>query len=275
MNSLAKRIFDKLATPASGTAASPYEYLLALPRYTEVTVDLLGRDFRVADPASFYWNYREIFVQELYKFHCSKPAPLIIDCGANYGTSILYFNKMFPSARIIGVEADPNIFEILQSNIIMRGLTHIKLLNRAVSVEANPVKFYSEGADAGRLHYLETAQGAFEVEPIKLDDLIDDEVDFLKVDIEGAETQAICSCEKLDRVSQLFIEYHSFKDSKQTLADLLSKLSRHNFRYYIHTEFCSPRPLIQEKLQLGMDLQLNIFAKRNICQNTAPHADAV
>jgi FkbM family methyltransferase len=275
MKSLAKRLLSKMGMPAFGTSDSPYEYLLTAPRYKEVTVKLLGHDFRVADPVSFYWSYREIFLQEIYRFESSKSSPLIIDCGANYGTSIVYFNKIFPSARIVAVEADPDIFKFLQSNIVMGELKNVKSLNRAVSVGTKPVKFYSEGADSGRLHYLEGGRKTFEIEPVKLDDLIEDEVDFLKIDIEGAETQVLCSCEKLGHVSQLFVEYHSFKNSRQTLADLLYKLSQHDFRYYVHTEFCSPRPLTQEKLYLGMDLQLNIFARRNIRQNAAPRSEVI
>jgi FkbM family methyltransferase len=263
IRSIARRLLNKLRPPGSRASDPPYDYLLAMPRYNEHTVKLLGEDFRIADSSSFYWSYREIFIQDIYRFESPKSSPLIIDCGANYGTSIVYFNKLFPSARIIGVEADPVIFNILEWNMKTRGLEHVKLLNRAVSLDNAPVKFYSEGADGGRLHYLEDARKTFEIDSIKLDDLIEEEVDFLKVDIEGAETEAICGSAKLDNVSQLFIEYHSFTDSEQTLADLLHKLSTHEFRYYVHTEFCSPRPLTQEKVRAGMDLQLNIFAKKN------------
>jgi FkbM family methyltransferase len=262
MKSLARRLINKLRIPALAVCDSPYDYLLRVPRYMEHTVKLLGVSFRIADATSFYWNYREIFLQDIYKFQPSKPSPLIIDCGANYGTSIVYFNKMFPSARIIGVEADPFIFKILEWNMRTRGLNDIKLLNRAVSVDTAPVKFYSEGADGGRLYHLEGARKTFDIDTINLDDLIEDEVDFLKVDIEGAETEVICACERLDNVSQLFIEYHSFANATQTLAELLSKLSLHGFRYYLHTEFCSPRPLTQETVRAGMDLQMNIFAKK-------------
>ena len=262
MMSLAKRLLNKLGILNSGISDPPYEYLLTIPRYTEITVKLLAQDFRIADPASFYWNYRDIFIQETYKFESSGSSPLIIDCGANYGTSILYFKKTFPAARIIGIEADPDIFKILESNIERRGLKNIELLNRAVSSGTRPIKFYSEGADGGRVHFLEGARKVLEVETIRLDDLLWDEVDFLKVDIEGAETGAICSCEKLANVRQLFIEYHSFRDSPQTLAELLFKLTQCNFRYYIHTGFCSPRPLLEERVRSGQDMQLNIFAKR-------------
>ena len=67
---------------------------------------------------------------------------------------------------------------------------------------------------------------------------------------------------KLDQVSQIFIGYHSFKNSEQSLSKLLGKLTECGFRYYIHTQFCSPRPLTEKAFQLGIDLQLNIFAKR-------------
>jgi hypothetical protein len=71
----------------------------------------------------------------------------------------------------------------------------------------------------------------------------------------------IC-CTKLGMVQQMFIEYHSFKQAPQTLGRLLDTLSGAGFRYYIHHQFCSPTPLTLETVQLGMDLQLNIFAKR-------------
>ena len=80
------------------------------------------------------------------------------------------------------------------------------------------------------------------------------------MDIEGAETDVICTSKKLENVSFLFIEYHSFIDSQQLLNKLLTTLSENHFRYYIHTQFCSPRPLTEEKIELGMDMQLNIFA---------------
>jgi hypothetical protein len=45
------------------------------------------------------------------------------------------------------------------------------------------------------------------------------------MDIEGAETEAICASQKLDNVGQMFIEYHSFAGAEQTLAGLLQKLT--------------------------------------------------
>jgi len=241
---------------------SPYEELKEIPRYNEMVVELFGDNFKIADSLSFYWNFREIFLEEIYKFKSVRKKPFIIDCGSNYGTSIVYFKSLYPEAKIIGVEPDPRIFRLLQSNIECRNYQNVSIINKAVSTNNTPVQFYCEGADGGRVFPLEDTRETVNVKTIQIDDLISKPVDFLKIDIEGSETEVICSSEKLQDVSNLFVEYHSFEESKQTLSKILDKLTSSGFRYYIHTQFCSPRPLMEERLQLGMDLQLNLFAKR-------------
>ena len=241
----------------------PIEWsILEVPRYTETPVNLLGQEFKVADTASFYGSFGEIFVQEVYKFRSEKECPFILDCGSNYGASIVYFKSIFPNCKIVAIEADPKIFDLLSRNIKQRGIESVELINKAISSSSEPVAFYQEGADAGRMHLNGDCKNVVYVEPISLDSLITGPVDFLKMDIEGAETEALCSSNKLHEVDQIFIEYHSFKDADQTLHLILEKLAANGFRYYIHTQFCSPRPLTEEALQVGMDLQLNIFAKR-------------
>jgi FkbM family methyltransferase len=239
---------------------APYQELWDLPRFQQTTIELLGRPFRIADARSFFFSYREIFVEQIYRFNTATPSPRIIDCGSNYGTSILYFNSIYPHARITGIEADAQIYRLLVANC-----SHIEvdMRNVAVSHDNTPVKFFSEGSDGGRAaHEIAQPKAVTEVAAVTLDELIDGPVDFLKIDIEGSEGDAIEACTRLAMVEQLFIEYHSFKESPQTLGRMLNKLTAEGFRYYIHHQFCSPTPLTREKLQLGMDLQLNIFAKR-------------
>ena len=63
-------------------------------------------------------------------------------------------------------------------------------------------------------------------------------VDFLKLDIEGAETTVIKDCaDYLGNVDNIFVEYHSFLSEKQTLDELLNILKKTNFRVQIQTQF--------------------------------------
>lgn len=253
---------QKLGVQVSRSPSSGFEYLLQQQRYKKHTVNLMGLPFEIADGHSFYYSHREIFIDEIYKFKCDSKQPTIIDCGSNYGVAILYFKQLYPDAKIVGVEADPYIFEILNNNIAKTNINSVTLLNKAVSSHIGSIEFYSEGADGGRIHKMDQPKNTTSVDTVVLDDLIDDQVDFLKMDIEGSETDVLCGSKKLNKVKELFIEYHSFVDETQNLGDLLSCLAKNKFRYYIHTQFCSSKPLVEDKIQLGMDLQLNIFAKK-------------
>ena len=48
--------------------------------------------------------------------HAAGTTPLIIDCGANFGLSVLCFAQRFPQARIVAVEPDTANFEMLRLN---------------------------------------------------------------------------------------------------------------------------------------------------------------
>lgn len=262
MKSFLRRLSSKRGQQASGKSRTPYQHLKLLPRYQQAEIELFGQPFRVADGMSFYYSYKEIFQNEIYRFLSARPDPVILDCGSNYGASIVYFKSVFPKARITGIEADPNIFKLLSWNIGKQSFTDVVLLNKAVAPDAGVVQFHSEGADGGRIHALEACHVVHQVEAVVLDSLIEGPVDFLKMDIEGAEVDVICSSARLGQVGSIFIEYHSFEHSPQRLGAMLEHLASNGFRYYIHTQFCAGQPLIEKKSSLGMDLQLNIFATK-------------
>jgi len=243
----------------------PFEHLLALPRYEVRTEMLFGQPFQIADGVSFYCSHEELILNELYRFPTSNPAPRIVDCGAHCGLSVVYFKRLYPAAHVTAVEADPQIFDLLRANVSRRGLEDVTLINKAVAVGTEPVTFHREGADAGRIHALAESLETISVPTVSLDELLAEPVELLKLDVEGVESEVLCASRGLKMVSQLIVEYHSFVDSDQSLHQLLATLADNGFRYKIQTQFCSPRPLVDEGCHLGMDLQLNIFATRTVC----------
>jgi hypothetical protein len=231
--------------PSRAFVDGPYANCYDMARYQACSIILDDNEFEIADGPSFYMMHREIYGDQSYLFRCQRDAPVIIDCGSNYGVSILWFKKNYPDAKIVGVEADP-----------------------AVSSKSGHVPFHCLGADSGRIHAgspdgIGSSTEVIDVPTVLLDDLIgEDEVDFLKIDIEGAELDVISGSKKLNRVNQMFIEYHSFIDVPQQLSRLLSILEDNGFRYYID-KVCSPQnPYLEITINQGMDLQLRIFATR-------------
>jgi FkbM family methyltransferase len=237
--------------------------LLNIPRYTKINILNDEVIIEIPDAISYYYAYKEIYEKGIYRFTSNKKNPRIIDCGANIGLSVLFFKKLFPEAAITAFEADPKIYTYLKNNINAFGHQDVLLIQKAISNQKGEALFLSEGADAGRLLMeFEDELDGIRIPCITLDEILDQEVDFLKIDIEGAETDVIIESKNLNKVKNMFVEYHSFSSKAQCLHNLLAKISDEGFRYHITTVFSSKNPFLSTDNYLGMDLQLNISCVR-------------
>ncbi len=245
-----------------GLAYSERRQLRGLPRYHATTTSLFGKSIQVADAASFLASHQEIFEKHIYRIPTEKSAPVIIDAGANIGLASIYAYLAHPEAKITAIESDPDICRILQNNFNSFGMNQATVLLGAAWDRAEQIRFSPDHADAGRI----SAEGTMAVSGIRLKDLIVQagDVDFLKMDIEGAELKVLQDCEpELSRVHRLFVEYHSTTSQPQQLSQLLAILERASMRYYVeHTGVHSTSPLVDRQTEAGFDLQLNIFAIR-------------
>jgi len=158
-----KAIWDKLLwkigfygpiplAPSRAFVDGPYANCYDMARYQACSIILDDNEFEIADGPSFYMMHREIYGDQSYLFRCQRDIPVIIDCGSNYGVSILWFKKSYPDAKIVGVEADPVVFDMPFRNISRRSFSDVKLLHRAVSSKSGHIPFHCLGADSGRIH---------------------------------------------------------------------------------------------------------------------------
>jgi hypothetical protein len=123
------------------------------------------------------------------------------------------------------------------------------LVDRAAWTSETTLDFFREGADAGRLQQPLADGTRCTVLTVRLRDYITQRVDLLKLDVEGAETDVVLDiADRLVDVRRVFVEYHSFAGQPQRLHELVGVLHASGFR---------------QPLNLGMDLQLNIFAYRD------------
>lgn len=201
-----------------------------------------GYTLRITDGPNFYMQYKDEFIRRIYHFESERPNPLIIDGGSNMGMSILYFKQVYPQARIIGLEPDPDIFRMLQENVTRNNLKYVTLVNAGLSAKSGMRAFVPDGSTGGRY---EEERGSIEVETRLLSNYLAESVDFLKLNIEGEELPVLQEAEasgKLRNIHEMVIEYHGWPQKEQQLGALLDLLDRNGFRYLVHdfdNETCS------------------------------------
>lgn len=237
-------------------------YTLFKAGYGEAITTLFDKKIKINSAFWYMHGLEELFLEETYKFNSDIEAPRIIDCGANTGLSVIYFKRLFPKSRISAFEPDSNIFKILQENLHTFGYDDVELINKAVWSENGSINFLASGGVGGRISNDEDEQ-TIEMPTYRLKDLLNEEIDFLKIDIEGAEYTVIEDCrDKLDNVKNIFIEYHSEECREQQLEKILKILKDAGFKYYIKEAWNNqPMPYVNQRTNL-FDLQLNIFGYR-------------
>ena len=235
--------------------------LKRLKRYTPAEINVFEYPIRIVDSASFLFQYNEIFIRKIYAFNSNAVAPFIIDGGSNIGLAIIYWKQLFPNSEIIGFEPDKYIFEALDFNIKSLKFKDVSVINKGLWNDDTELFFDSDGSDGGRISN-KTSNTKIEVTGLKK--YLNRKIDFLKLDIEGAEVVVLSDCANhLQNVANLFIEYHSFENQLQQLDKLLKILTESGFRYYIQSiGVNSLHPFISINKYLGMDIQLNIYAYR-------------
>jgi FkbM family methyltransferase len=222
---------------------------------------LFGKTVYFSNATEFVAGLKEIFIDKIYSQRLPEH-PYIIDCGANIGLSVIYMKKEYPNAEIVAFEPDNQNFELLKKNVEAGGYSDIVLRKQAVWVENTVVHFSATGTTDSRISSQST--GSTEVEAARLKDLMTRKIDFLKVDIEGAEYSVIKDiADQLGLVNNLFIEYHGSFDENHQFIDMLNMISNKGFHFYLRE--ATPvfkQPFLQPLIKPLFDIQLNIFCFR-------------
>ena len=224
---------------------------------------LFGKDFYFISPTELMHGLNEIFIEEVYKQELPSK-PFIIDCGANIGLSVIYLKNLYPDAEIVAFEPDEQNFQLLQKNIASFGFKNVEVRKEAVWVENTVLQFASEGSMSSRIGD-GSSQDTIPVKAVRLKDFLNRPVDFLKIDIEGAEFQVISDVAgQLQHVKNLFLEYHGSFRQNAELNKIFSLIVENGFSYYIKeatSVYDNPFER-RSKNPLTYDVQLNIFCFR-------------
>ena len=152
---------------------------------------LAGYRIRYGDPQDFRQSWQEVFVKGAYLFESDKPAPRIIDAGANIGLATLYFKLLYPRARVLAIEAAPATFGLLAENVAAN-VPDVAVEHCALGGSDGETDFFSlPGSPLGSLDGRSGGGERARVPMRRLSGFLDEEVDLLKIDIEGAEREVL------------------------------------------------------------------------------------
>jgi FkbM family methyltransferase len=154
------------------------------------------------------------YVDDVYRgILASGKTPMIVDCGANIGASVLWFNARYPEAHIVAVEPAPDNFALLRTNTRGMGID----LRQTGIGRANGTAWLS-GSYGGEMGYhTSDREEGTRVEIVSLESVLASKPTatyapfLLKVDIEGAEKSLFAgSAEALDRFPLIIMEPHDW-----------------------------------------------------------------
>ena len=190
-------------------------------------VDALSLKVHLRINSSDILVFNQIFLNEEYKYVVDLIAKnkievkAIVDLGSNIGLSALYFRRHFPNSLIVCVEPDKDNFEILEQNTLINKVSNFTLINAgiwhtntdlSINRDFRDRKSWSITLDENHDDSLQNSN----IKGITIDHLIDqqkiDKIDFLKIDVEGAERYlfdvSIASLNFLNNLKVLAIELH-------------------------------------------------------------------
>lgn len=125
-----------------------------------------------------------------------KKGDCVIDIGANIGYyTLLFARKVGNTGKVFAFEPDPQNFSILNRNIKNNKYTNVVTVKKAVSDKCRKMQLYKSGNSSGyTIFNIYKVKKSVHIEAITLDEYFKgkkQKVDFIKMDIQGAEGTAL------------------------------------------------------------------------------------
>jgi FkbM family methyltransferase len=137
-----------------------------------------------------------------------KPGETVIDIGANIGYYTLILARLVGErGKVYAFEPDPTNYELLKRNIELNGYKNVVPVMKATSNKNGTLRLYlcRDNQAMHRVYESQYCDGFIEIEAVRLDDYFaerEEQIDFIKIDIEGAEYAALEGMTTLLRRSQ-------------------------------------------------------------------------
>jgi len=178
-------------------------------------------------------------IEGYMKYYNLKKGNFVIDAGAFHGYFAVYAAKIVgDSGKGVCFEPDKKSFRILSKNIQLNKLKNVILINKGLWSKNTTISFKSAG-ERSTIDF--TNKSSEKIEVTRLDDELKKigikKIDFIKMDIEGAETEALLGAKKTlaeNDVNLAIASYHLINGKKtaRKVEEILRELDYFAFTNY-------------------------------------------
>jgi len=169
--------------------------------------------------AEYHRIKREVWGEDCYYTEFATDKPVIIDAGAHIGVTTLYYKRLYPEARIVALEPQPETVIILNKNIWENQLEGVEVEQIALSNKEGEETFYFDRTKDKWYSTAGFTKGAWNeeqeseqimVKTRRLSEYLEKyQPDLVKLDIEGAEGKVLREAQdKLRLCPHYLVEFH-------------------------------------------------------------------
>lgn len=230
-------------------------------RFTTIAADtMIGRALAVhGEFARIELDLIEAYLQHL------GGRGVYLDVGANIGTLSLPLARKFPQLRIVAIEANRNVANVLAANVVNNGLAGVEVIHAVAGsgpgIGQFPTPPLTTSFNYGNLgmHLL----GRMPTEPVRittLDETAPDDTLLVKLDVEGHEAEVLAGAQRvLQQVRPVWVA-EANPNAREHTASVMQLFLEHGYRlFWLLTPFITPFPLRGPPRKFSM-VDLNFVA---------------
>jgi len=177
------------------------------------------------------WLYESYTPEFLKDFDINKN-DVVLDIGAHIGIFSIFAAKKAKNGKIYSFEPLKNNYILLKKNLKINGIKNVIPINKAVSNKTSKKMINISNSNTGSSSFvLDEHSGSIIVQTTSLQKIISDhkltKINFLKMDVEGAEYEILSNCTKnvLKKIDKISMEVHPLdkNNNEKTLKIFLEK----------------------------------------------------